>query len=132
MNRPNSTFLHSIGKEICVWQYHWTSYDQWKSQETVLESKWHQWKYWTQSDISGFWICMAKQIANHGPNFLIKLDESNDSDLTPESGWDNNYFCATFCQNWANLTMATIFTQNNNFHPETILWICSVLQKCDT
>ena len=64
-----------------------------------------------------------------GFDFSINLTDSLDSDLSLESGWDNNHCCINFRQNWAN-------SQNDNFfHPGiiwvkiVILWIYSVLSK---
>ena len=34
-------------------------------------------------------------------DFSIKLTDTLKSDLSPQSGWDNNCFCMTFWQNWA-------------------------------
>ena len=38
------------------------------------------------------------------------------ADLSPESDWDNNHCCVTFCQNWANLRY-----YNNNFFLKMVL-----------
>ena len=54
-------------------------------------------------------------------NFSIKSTYSLDSDLSPESGWDNNHCCLTFCTTEQIHKITTILTQNDNlFSPRTI------------
>ena len=75
-------------------------------------------------------------------DFSMKLTDSDDSDLSLESSWDNAHCYMTFWQNWAWQNWAkftkwllTIRTQNdkfftqNNFEQILILWICLVFLK---
>ena len=75
-------------------------------------------------------------------DFSIKLDDSFDSDLSPESGlWDNNHCILIFRQNWENSQNEKFQLIGNFFSLRTILSgnschftdiICTVLPKSHT
>ena len=55
-----------------------------------------------------------------GSDFYIKLADSLDSDLSFESGWDNNYSCVNFCEftKWQQFTIKMVLGEKKSCHLE--------------
>ena len=88
--KSQNCFGHIEGQGIKFHNcYHATS-------KALLAALFFCWKSW-------FWFLLVEL----KPNFSIKLTNSFDSDLSLESGWDNNHCCVTFWQNYkfSNLTI---------------------------
>ena len=65
--------------------------------------------------IVGVINCVSAWNSNRS-DFSIELSDSLNSDVSPESGWHNNYCCVIFTQNWVtsqNDNYICIFIQNN-------------------
>ena len=64
------------------------------------------------------------------PDFSIKLTDSLDSDLSHESGWDNNYWYLTFRKNWENSQGNNYFLSKLSWEKKLSFWVNVPLRDC--
>ena len=132
-----TTFIMHLQIENLACKNKWTNW----TQKTCEIDIW--WRWWFNSR----WFRRRTWDSNQTQNsirfrfdFSTKLNDSLDSDLSPESAWDNNYNSINFWQSWVSLQNDNIFHQGPFWMKVVvILWICSDLLKrrsmviiCDT
>ena len=106
MNLKNScfmdltTFIMHLQIENLACTNKWTNWNQ----KTCEINIW--WRWWFNSRWSRRRTWDSNQTQNSIRfrfDFSIKLTDSLDSDLSPDSDWDNNYCSVNFWQSWASL-----------------------------
>ena len=95
-----TTFTMHMQIENLACKNKWTNWRQ----KTCEINIW--WRWWFNSRWSRRRTWDSNQTQNSIRfrfDFSIKLTDSLDSDLSPDSDWDNNYCSVNFWQSWASL-----------------------------